>query len=404
MTAREQVHAGTFTMEQRARAILRELPVEVPRGTGALTVALSHPPGRGVLDLGLLGPEGEFRGWSGGARDTFTVTQGWATPGYLPGPLHPGTWRVLVRLHRIPPEGLPYRVRALATGRTPAPPPEDLPPPPVAPRERRSRRAVPAADGARWLAGDLHAHTVHSDGSLTVDELARCAALAGLDFLAVTDHNTVSHHPLLPAAGARQDVLLLPGQEVTTDLGHANVFGDTGWIDFRRGADSWLARAEAHGGVLSVNHPLAGDCAWQLPFTRRRPGTPNCGTTPGPTAGTGRPWPGRAPGARTSSRWAAATSTAPRTAVPSAPPPPGCCAGTVTSSAASPPGTPPCRPRPTRPSCCGTAANSSPSTPTAPCWCGPTGNAASSGATPYACRPRPVGCTAWRPTRAASSP
>ncbi|NSC20793.1 PHP domain-containing protein [Streptomyces albus subsp. chlorinus] len=258
-------------MEQRARAILRELPVEVPRGTGALTVALSHPPGRGVLDLGLLGPEGEFRGWSGGARDTFTVTQGWATPGYLPGPLHPGTWRVLVRLHRIPPEGLPYRVRALATGRTPAPPPEDLPPPPVAPRERRSRRAVPAADGARWLAGDLHAHTVHSDGSLTVDELARCAALAGLDFLAVTDHNTVSHHPLLPAAGARQDVLLLPGQEVTTDLGHANVFGDTGWIDFRRGADSWLARAEAHGGVLSVNHPLAGDCAWQLPFTRRRP-------------------------------------------------------------------------------------------------------------------------------------
>ena len=42
---------------------------------------------------------------------------------------------------------------------------------------------------------------------------------------------------------------LLPGQEVTTDHGHANVFGDVGWIDFRRPADDWLIgdRARAAG-------------------------------------------------------------------------------------------------------------------------------------------------------------
>ncbi|WP_369209233.1 CehA/McbA family metallohydrolase, partial [Streptomyces sp. PU-14G] len=128
---------------------------------------------------------------------------------------------------------------------------------------------VKPLDGATWRAGDLHAHTVHSDGALTPDELARSAAAEGLDFLAVTDHNTVSHHPWLPAAGSRHGVTLLPGQEVTTDLGHANVFGDTGWIDFRAPADAWLAQAEAGGGVLSVNHPLADDCAWEHPFVRR---------------------------------------------------------------------------------------------------------------------------------------
>lgn len=258
-------------MEQRAERVLRALPVEVPAGTGALTLSLDYPrTGGSVLDLGLLGPGGEFRGWSGGARERATVTEGWATPGYLPAPLGAGTWQVLLRLHRIPPEGLPYEVTARTSSRAPAAPRETRPDP-VPASGRRQRRVTPLVDGARWLAGDTHAHTLHSDGVLGIDELAGLAAAQGLDFLAVTDHNTVSHHPHLAAAGARQGITLLPGQEVTTDLGHANVFGDTGWIDFRTDADSWLAQAEEGGGVLSVNHPLATDCAWELPFAGRRP-------------------------------------------------------------------------------------------------------------------------------------
>ncbi|WP_149562886.1 CehA/McbA family metallohydrolase [Streptomyces cacaoi] len=270
-TARATRRHGTWSMEERAAQPVRPLPVEVPPGTAALTVTLDHPRDAGVLDLGLLGPDGEFRGWSGGARDRFTVTEQWATPGYLPGPLTPGTWQILLRLHRVPPGGLPYTLHT-ETPAGPAPAaPEETPPPPLPPGRRRTRRPVPPLDGARWLAGDLHAHTLHSDGSLTVDELARRGAVEGLDFLAVTDHNTVSHHPSLAAAGRRQGITLLPGQEVTTDLGHANVLGDTGWVDFRAPAARWLDDAEAAGGILSVNHPLAGDCAWELPFAGRRP-------------------------------------------------------------------------------------------------------------------------------------
>ncbi|MFG7946174.1 phosphoesterase, partial [Streptomyces cacaoi] len=107
-TARTTRRHGTWSMEERAAQPVRPLPVEVPPGTAALTVTLDHPRDAGVLDLGLLGPDGEFRGWSGGARDRFTVTEQWATPGYLPGPLTPGTWQILLRLHRVPPGGLPY--------------------------------------------------------------------------------------------------------------------------------------------------------------------------------------------------------------------------------------------------------------------------------------------------------
>ncbi|MEU9507951.1 CehA/McbA family metallohydrolase [Micromonospora sp. NPDC048170] len=258
-------HRGRWTLQDRADDVLRALPVTVAPGTAALTVRLEYPRQAGVLDLGCLGPDG-FRGWSGGARDSYTVAAGWATPGYLPGELEPGDWQVLLRLHRIPPDGLEYEVTA-TTSSTAPPAPE----PPTSPRrpDRPPRRDLPDVDGRRWLAGDLHAHTVHSDGALTIDELAALAVSRGLDFLAVTDHNTVSHHPWLPAASARYGVTLLPGQEVTTDRGHANVFGPVGWVDFRRSPDEWLATAERAGGLMSVNHPLAADCAWRQPLATR---------------------------------------------------------------------------------------------------------------------------------------
>src|SRR5699024_11219035 len=80
------------------------------------------------------------------------------------------------------------------------------------------------------------------------------------------DHNTTSHHPHLPGIGAAQGITLLPGQEVTTARGHANAFGDIGWIDFREPAQDWVSEVARRGGVLSINHAIDGDCAWQHPL------------------------------------------------------------------------------------------------------------------------------------------
>jgi len=261
-------HTGRWTLEDRFASPWHYLPVEVPPGMAALRVELEYERAGGtVLDLGCFGPGG-FRGWSGSSRESFVIAGDAATPGYLPGELEAGPWQVMIGVHRVPLDGVAYRLTAQTATAAAA-----LDPPPLAPvpRDRPPRRVLPARPGRRWLAGDLHTHTVHSDGGLTVSELAALAARRGLDFLAVTDHNTVSHHAELAAASRRYGITLLPGQEVTTDGGHAGALGDIGWIDFRDEPDAWLDATEAAGGLLSVNHPFAGPVSWARPMRRRPP-------------------------------------------------------------------------------------------------------------------------------------
>lgn len=259
------VHRGRWTRDDRAESMYRYVPVDVPAGAEAIEVSLEYDRSAGVLDLGCFGAGG-YRGWSGGARDRFVIGADAGTPGYLPGELEPGQWQVVLGLHRVGPAGVPFTVRAQVGSFEPS----ALPPDPAVP-SRPERRELPAPPGMRWLAGDLHAHTVHSDGSLTVAELAAAAVREGLDFLAVTDHNTTSHHRSLAGIGSGYGVTLLPGQEVTTDTGHANAFGDIGWIDFREPSSRWADEVGARGGLLSINHPLAGDCAWRRPLATRPP-------------------------------------------------------------------------------------------------------------------------------------
>jgi hypothetical protein len=106
--------------------------------------------------------------------------------------------------------------------------------------------------------GDLHCHTLHSDGANSVEEVVRHAIGLGLDFLAVTDHNTNTHHEELDRL-SDLPITLIPGEEVTTYWGHANMWGLREWIEFRCADDESLRKVQQYvlrkGGLISVNHP-----------------------------------------------------------------------------------------------------------------------------------------------------
>lgn len=64
------------------------------------------------------------------------------------------------------------------------------------------------------LTGNIHLHTIYSDGTGTHEEVAAAAVAAGLDFLVVTDHNVLVEGVDGYYATEQGRVLLLTGEEV----------------------------------------------------------------------------------------------------------------------------------------------------------------------------------------------
>lgn len=219
-----------------------EMPFEMPEDIEELCVLCEIGSAQATVDIGVADPF-RVRGWSGSARTKFYMTRERATPGYLPGVLSPDRWAVLIGAYRIPPEGCPVTVTV---------------------------ECVP--ERPRWLRGDLHSHTVHSDGSYALAEVARIAEAAGLEFIGTTDHNTSSQNFAHPRDSP---VVFIPAMELTTYRGHSNLFGVADPLtDFRartvQELRDRLREARERGAKVALNHPHDPGCgwdwSWDVPF------------------------------------------------------------------------------------------------------------------------------------------
>ena len=239
------------------------VPVQVPRGVRAIEVSYDYESTStpvataNVIDIGIFDPSGHelgnaegFRGWSGGARRSFRISRTSATPGYLPGPITPGRWHVVLGPFTVVPPGVDWTMTVNLHFGDAGPKFEAAPAP----------RAV-VGSGSGWYRGDLHLHTVHSDGRRTPAQMAAAAREAGLDYFVSTEHNT-SSASLYWGQHAGDDLLIVNGEEVTTRDGHWLAVGlpAGAWIDWRyRSTDGALPRfveqVRALGGLAVVAHP-----------------------------------------------------------------------------------------------------------------------------------------------------
>ena len=248
------------------------VPFEVPLGTTRITVDFDYTTrdARTTVDLGLLGPGSGLRGWSGGNKRSFTLSATDATPSYLPGPLEPGQWNLILGVPNIRTDThAEYTAHIQLEHGTP----------------QAYSPGVVLRNEPGWYRGDLHMHTAHSDGTCLSQRqrrvpcptffTAKTASERGLDFIAITDHNTVSQADAIRELQPWFDALLLiPGREITTFEGHANLFGTLAPLVFRVGSpevpdwNTLLHDIEPTGGLLSINHPIrpSGEecmgCGW----------------------------------------------------------------------------------------------------------------------------------------------
>jgi hypothetical protein len=231
------------------------VPVEVPAGTTELRVRYEYDRanGQNTIDIGIFEPgsvelgTGTMRGYSGGSKAEFRISEQAATPGYQAGPLPAGRWQVMLGLYSVADAGVDVKITAHAV------------------RE-------PRTSTGQWWSGALHTHTVHSDGAVSATELLTRIRRARLDFVTITDHNNTTHRDEVGHHGARETPLWIVGEEVTTPGGHANVWGlDRGeWVDFRvrpqdRRIGELVKTAHAHGALFSINHPVSecAGCSWE---------------------------------------------------------------------------------------------------------------------------------------------
>ena len=258
---------GHFTAAQQGAFVF--VPFDVPAGTTQVRVGYCWDDSSGTsdhtLDLGVYDtradasrPWGrpEFRGWGGsGYRDVTITPQGFSTeaqydadrrayvPGrtmrsFVPGPLPAGPWAAELGLANIDPTdldgGVDYRVEVRYYN---DPSFDDEP------YTRPAHDPSPVRTGAAWYAGDFHVHAEHSgDAQASFTDVLnyafrpRASGGPGLDFVAITDHNTGTGWPEEDRRrSAHPRNLILRGEEVTTYRGHTNNIASGEEPDYRTG-------------------------------------------------------------------------------------------------------------------------------------------------------------------------
>lgn len=132
---------------------------------------------------------------------------------------------------------------------------------PVAVTEQRPGETVPLK---RWYKGNLHAHTLNSDGDSSPRDVAAWYRDHGYDFLVLSDHDVITDTSSLQHNVSGR-LLLIPGEEVTDAFNgkpvHVSAVNPASVVHPAHGntlvetIENNLEMVRKAGGLPSLNHP-----------------------------------------------------------------------------------------------------------------------------------------------------
>lgn len=195
---------------------------------------------KNVIDIAVLRPDGREAGATGSNKKSIIISESFSTPGYDKIEITKGRWTIICGAYLVMSEGVEVTYEISFTFKR-----------------------------YRWLKGDLHLHSVYSDGKNTVPELGVKALKSGYDFIILTDHNNFFHNRRLPDI---ENLTIIPGVEFTHYKGHMNLWGlETPYLgsyavntfeEFK----ALYEEAKSRGALISLNHPLCTLCPWKWGF------------------------------------------------------------------------------------------------------------------------------------------
>ncbi|MCK4966974.1 hypothetical protein KAS50_08075, partial [bacterium] len=139
--------------------------------------------------------------------------------------------------------------------------------------EARYIYRIPWHGEGKWLIGDTHMHTIHSDGYYTVDEVAEKSFQYGCDFIAFTNHDVSIPQDKLDSARLKYpSMLIFQGTEWTMPAGeHCCIIvpkhpGETAYINEFLSNFSWRSAphkpdtdADSQAGFIWLDtHTISG--------------------------------------------------------------------------------------------------------------------------------------------------
>lgn len=118
----------------------------------------------------------------------------------------------------------------------------------------------------RWYRGDFHTHSNLSDGKMTDKLYVDTARSMKLDFTVATEHN------ILPTGWCKSnDVLIIPGTEITLKDGHFNILGleRLPRVNFSDAYEEIIIKIlkeqrENKRSICSINHPVLEFWKWKF--------------------------------------------------------------------------------------------------------------------------------------------
>lgn len=245
-----------LTFRQNQERTYVKHPFTVPAGTDRMEIDYDYPrfgkeqnqngiktDEENIIDLGLYSPDGELKGWSGSDKKSIFICATEATAGYIPCPLCEGQWAAALGLYKIKSEvTVKLHIRFY-------------------PKQKRLYK------------GDIHMHTINSDGAYTTSEVIDFCKKAGLDFIALTDHNNTVQNTEI---GHAENITVIPGMEYTNYRGHANFYFNEYKIQTFDSAllsntfdemKKIFLEAKARGALISLNHVDCPFCGWKFGYT-----------------------------------------------------------------------------------------------------------------------------------------